>query len=99
MRIFLPQPEVESKTIAGERSEKECAKEPKLLKVRSFFHLQPELDQAAIAAKPFAQREATAALSHGIDPLVQSHRYFPFAFSPTGERCSPWSFRHGCFQR
>ena len=46
----------------------------------SFFRLQPELDQAAIAAKPFAQREATAALSHGI-PLVQSHCYFPFAFS------------------
>jgi hypothetical protein len=50
------------------------------------FHLQPELDQAAIAAKPFAQREATAALSHGMDPLVQSHCYFPFAFSPTQSR-------------
>jgi hypothetical protein len=48
-----------------------------------FLRLQPQLDQAAIAAKPFAQWEATAALSHGMDPLVQSHCYFPFALSPS----------------
>jgi hypothetical protein len=47
------------------------------------FRLQPELDQAVIAAKPSAQREATAALSHGMDPLVQSHCYFPFTFIPS----------------
>jgi hypothetical protein len=51
--------------------------------IMSFLRLQRELDQAAIAAKPFAQREATAAVSHGMDPLVQSHCYFPFAFSPS----------------
>jgi hypothetical protein len=33
-----------------------------------FLCLQPQLDEAAIAAKPFAQREAMAALSDGIDP-------------------------------
>jgi hypothetical protein len=36
--------------------------------------------------QPFAQREATAALSHGFDSLVQSHCYFPFAFSPSSTR-------------
>ncbi len=44
---------------------------------------QPELDYPATAAEPVAQREATAALSHGMDPLVQSHCYFPFTFSPS----------------
>jgi hypothetical protein len=39
------------------------------------LRIQPELDQAAIAAKPFAERDATAALSHGMDTLVQSHCY------------------------
>jgi hypothetical protein len=49
----------------------------------SLLHLQPELDQDAPSAEPVAQREATAALSHGMDPLVQSHCYFPFTFSPS----------------
>jgi hypothetical protein len=44
------------------------------------LHLQPEPDQAAARAEPVAQREAPAALSHGMDPLVQPHRHFPFAF-------------------
>jgi len=44
---------------------------------------QRELDYPATAAEPVAQREATAALSHGMDPLVQSHCYFPFTFSPS----------------
>src|ERR1700730_15372619 len=38
--------------------------------------LQPELHHAAAAAEPVAQREA-AAMSHGMDPLAQSHCYFP----------------------
>jgi hypothetical protein len=46
------------------------------------LHLQPELDQAAARAESVPQRAATAAMSHGMDPLVQSHRYFPFAFRP-----------------
>ena len=33
-------------------------------------------------AEPVAQREATAAVSHCVDPLVQSHCYFPFTFMP-----------------
>jgi hypothetical protein len=53
------------------------------MRISFALRLQPELDQAAIAAKPAAQREATAALSHGMDPLVQSHCYFPFTFSPS----------------
>jgi hypothetical protein len=44
------------------------------------LRLQPELDQGAPSAEPLAQREATAALSHGMDPLVQPHHHFPFAF-------------------
>ena len=46
---------------------------------RSLLRLQPELDQAA--AEPVAQREATAATSHGLDPPAQSHCYFPLALS------------------
>jgi hypothetical protein len=37
------------------------------------FRFQPELDQAATAAEPVTHREPTAAVSHGMDPLVQSH--------------------------
>jgi hypothetical protein len=44
------------------------------------LRLQPDLDQAAARAEPVAQREAPPALSHGMDPLVQPHRHFPFAF-------------------
>jgi hypothetical protein len=39
----------------------------------SFLRAQPQLEHAAIAAKPFAERDATAALFHGMDTLVQSH--------------------------
>jgi len=45
------------------------------------LRLQPDLGQAATSAEPIAQREAAAAMSHGMDPLAQSHCYFPFAFS------------------
>jgi hypothetical protein len=41
----------------------------------------PELDNAATSAEPIAQREAAAAMSHGMDPLAQSRCYFLFAFS------------------
>src|SRR5438067_2442602 len=52
-----------------------------MTRARSFpLRLQPELNQAAARAEPVAQREATAALSHGMDPPVQSHCYLPFAF-------------------
>ncbi|WP_154073444.1 hypothetical protein [Bradyrhizobium erythrophlei] len=48
-----------------------------------IFRLEPDLDQAATSAEPVAQREAASAMSHGMDPLVQSHCFFHFAFSPS----------------
>src|ERR1700732_3011730 len=56
---------------------------------------QPELDQAAPSAEPVAQREATAALSHGMDPLAQSHCYSPLAFSPSSTRRPSVERPHG----
>src|SRR5438045_5177051 len=52
-----------------------------MTRARSFpLRLQPELNQAAARAEPVAHREATAPLSRGMDPPVQSHCYLPFAF-------------------
>jgi hypothetical protein len=50
---------------------------------RSFFRLQPDLDEAAVLAQSVAHREPTAARSQDPDSLLQSHF---FVFNPSSTR-------------